>query len=57
MNDIKAFQIRIPRNSWVFLRKKSIYLDKSMNEIIAELILKYKKECKKKLTESDTIVL
>jgi hypothetical protein len=56
MNEIKAFQIRIPRQSWVFLKKKSISRDESMNEIIISLIEKYKKECKKKLTESDTMV-
>lgn len=62
MNQIKAFQIRIPKESWAFLKKKGVDRELSMNEIIVELIETYKNKCEKKiniknkLTHSDIIV-
>jgi hypothetical protein len=60
MSDLKPFQVRLPRDSWLFLRRKSIDIDASMNDIIIQLVRKYKEKCENKsskgLTDSDTMI-
>lgn len=56
MDDIKAFNIRIPKDMWVFLKKKSIDQEKAMNAIVIDCLEKYKKKCEKKLTQGDAVV-
>ncbi len=62
MKDIKAFQLRIPKEHWIFLKKKGIDRELSLNAIIVELIESYKNKCGKKysikntLTSRDTVV-
>ena len=48
-NTIKTFNIRIPKDLWVFLSKKSIDRELSMNKMLIELIKKYKNKCEKKV--------
>jgi predicted HicB family RNase H-like nuclease len=57
MNNIKTFNIRIPRELWVFLKKSSVDQDRSMNEIIVSCIEKLKKKKENKLTSNDAMVL
>jgi predicted HicB family RNase H-like nuclease len=47
-NDIKTFNLRIPRNLWVFLRNISTITDTSLNAIITKLIENHKKKLEKK---------
>jgi len=56
MSNIKAFQIRMPRDLWVFLKKKSITKEKPMNVLIIELLEKDKKNSEKKLTHDNTMI-
>lgn len=56
MDNIKAFNIRIPKDIWVFLKKKSIDQEKAMNAIVIDCLEKYKKKCEKKLTQGDAVV-
>jgi hypothetical protein len=56
MQEFKAFNLRMPREIWVFLRKQSIVQEKAMNAIILGLIEKYKKSLEKKLTSDDMVV-
>ncbi len=56
MKNTKPFQVRLPRDIWVFLKKKSVDRELSMNNMILECLTKYKNKCEKKLTDSDTMV-
>ena len=47
MDDMKAFQVRLPREIWVFLKKKAAEGDISMANIIIDCLTKYKKKCEK----------
>ncbi len=47
-NDIKTFNLRIPRKLWVFLRNVSTNNDTSLNAIITKLIENYEKKLEKK---------
>lgn len=49
--DIKMFQIRMPRDMWVFLKKTAIDQEVSMVEIIVRCVGKYKKRMENRLTE------
>lgn len=48
MEEIKAFNIRVPKELWVFLKKQSIEQEKTMNAIIQTVLEKYKKGFDKK---------
>lgn len=43
MQPIKSFQVRLPKDIWVFLKKTSAEQERSMNEIIQECVKKYVK--------------
>jgi predicted HicB family RNase H-like nuclease len=53
---IKAFNIRIPREMWSFLKMQSVVQERSMNLIVLECLNKYKKNIEKMLTSSNTMV-
>ena len=56
--DVKAFNVRIPRDVWAFVKKKAVDRETSFNLIIVELLTKYKKKCEKKVDDDldcDTI--
>lgn len=46
----KKFQVRIPKDMWLFLRKTSTENEISMNAIINNCIDKYRKDIKSILT-------
>jgi predicted HicB family RNase H-like nuclease len=54
MNDLKTFNVRVPREIWIFLKRKAMDSDMSMNAIILACLDKYKRKCEKKQKESDT---
>lgn len=56
MGKIKALQIRIPQELWVFAKKRSIDREMSLNTLIIDLLDHYKKKYEKRLTSSDTMV-
>lgn len=41
VTNIKSLNIRMPKELWVFLKRRSIDQERTMNEIINELIRKY----------------
>lgn len=53
---IKAMNIRLPEESWKYLRNLSTDIDTSMNEIIITLIQNHKNNSKKLLTNDDAMV-
>lgn len=54
--EIKMFQMRMPKDMWVFLKKSAIDQEVSMMDIILRCVEKYKKRMENKLTDSDTHV-
>lgn len=56
MEDTKAFNVRIPKTLWKFLRNASLAQEVSMNKIIITQMEKYKKSYEKRLTSSNEVV-
>lgn len=56
MDNIKAFNVRMPKEMWVFLKKQSLYKEKPMNVIINYCLEKYKKTCEKTLTLDNDLI-
>jgi hypothetical protein len=56
MDKMKAFNVRISKELWVFLKDQSIIQEKPMNSIIAASLEKMKKSLEKKLTCNNTRV-
>jgi len=54
--EFKAFNIRIPREIWAFIKKSSVDKNVSMQQIIVKCLRKYKIKEEKVLTGSDTKV-
>lgn len=44
MTNIKAFNIRLPKEMWIFIKKKAIDREMSINQLLIELIKKYQKK-------------
>ena len=42
LNEIKTFNVRLPRETWAFLRQVSTDTDESLNSIIIRLIDRYR---------------
>ena len=51
---LKAFSIRMPRDTWLFLKNISAQEDKTMTDIICRCVDKFKKRTENKLTDKDT---
>lgn len=56
MQQLKAFQIRIPKETWIFLKKAAAEQERTMCDIVAECLEKYKRKFEKKLTPEDRLV-
>lgn len=56
VDNIKTFNLRIQKDLWVFLKKKSTEQECAMTEIISKLIRSYKNKCEKHLTGKGTNV-
>ena len=53
-NEIKTFNMRMPKNLWMFLKKTAIDQEKTMTDIIVECVRKYEKKFENRLTSLDT---
>lgn len=54
MKEVKAFSVKMPKELWSFLKKRSVDCDMKMNEIIISLLEKYRKRIENKLTTTET---
>jgi predicted HicB family RNase H-like nuclease len=54
--DIKTFNMRMPKDIWMFLKKTAAEQEESMTDIIVRCVKKYKKKFDDKLTIDDTSV-
>lgn len=55
-NELKTFNMRMPKELWMFLKKTAAQQEVSMTEIIVRCVAKYKKKLDTRLTDSDTNV-
>ena len=55
-NNIKTFNMRMPKDMWMFLKNAAAQQEISMTEIIVRCVDKYKKKFDSRLTSSDTHV-
>jgi len=53
---IKTFNMRMPRDLWIFLKKTAAEQEVSMTDIIIRCVDKYKKKIDNHLTVEDTSV-
>lgn len=54
--DIKTFNMRMSKDTWMFLKKAAAAQETSMTEIILRCVEKYKRKIENKLTDEDTDV-
>jgi predicted DNA-binding protein len=55
-SEIKSFNVRLPREIWIFLKRVSAEQERSMADVVAECVDKYKRKLENKLTDHDTNV-
>lgn len=53
MENFKAFNIRVPRELWVFMKMLAAQQERSMTELVIECLNDYKRKNIKKLTNSE----
>lgn len=51
--NIKPFNVRLPKELWYFLRRHSVDVELSMNQIIVNCMQNYKKKIEKDLIKND----
>ena len=54
--EFKTFNIRMPKDMWMFLKKASAMQETSMTEILMSVLDKYRKKIEPKLSATDTNV-
>lgn len=54
--DIRSFNMRMPTDTWMFLKQQAALQQVSMTDIILRCIAKYQKKFDNKLTLDDTDV-
>lgn len=52
----KIFNVRLDKDLWSFIKKKAVDRETSINEIIVELLTKYRNKYEKRLTDNNTVV-
>jgi predicted HicB family RNase H-like nuclease len=55
-NELKSFNMRMPKEMWLFLKKTSASQEISMTELILRCVERYKKKFDSRLTDDDTNV-
>jgi hypothetical protein len=55
-NDLKTFNMRMPKDIWMFLKHSSVAQEESMTDIIVRCLEKYRKNIENKLTKKDANV-
>lgn len=56
MKDVKAFNVRLPRETWLFLKMYCAQKETHMNKLLAEYVEKLKNNYEKGLTKSNAVV-
>ena len=51
--ETKTFNIRIPKETWLFLKKTAIFKETSMADLIVQCVNKYKDKVDESLTLED----
>lgn len=54
--DVKTFNMRMPKDMWMFLKKTAASEEQSMTDIMMGCLEKYRKKMQYKLTREDTNV-
>lgn len=54
--DYKNFHMRVPKETWLFLKKRAMLCECSMTDVIVELLEGSRKRLKNILTDKDTLV-
>ncbi len=54
--NIKSFNVRMPKETWKFLKRVSLEQERSMMDVINECVEKYRKRLENKLTYDDAQV-
>lgn len=54
--DLKTFNMRMSKDTWLFLKKAAAAQETSMTEIILRCVDKYRRKIENKLTDEDTNV-
>lgn len=44
MADMKAFNVKVPKEIWQFIKTESVHQEKSMTEIVCGCLTRYKKK-------------
>lgn len=57
MQELKTFNVRLPKDLWLFLKKESADQETSMCEIILTCLTKYRKNKEKKLLTGDNAMV
>ena len=52
----KNFNMRLPKEVWMFLKRTAVEQEESMTDIICRCVRTYEKKLKKNLTPTDTNV-
>lgn len=50
-DDLKAFNVRLSKETWRFLKKTALEQERTMGEIVETCVEKYKKRLENKLTD------
>jgi hypothetical protein len=56
IDDSKAFSIRLPKETWKFLKIYCLDREETMNHVINRCIDKFKKKVENRLTDKNTVV-
>jgi hypothetical protein len=54
--DMKTFNMKMPKETWMFLKQTAATQEESMSSIILKCVEKFKKRVESKLTQPDTNV-
>lgn len=56
IQELKHFNMRLPKDTWMFLKRAAAAQEESMTDIIVRCVEKYRKKVEPKLTPTDTNV-
>lgn len=51
VEEIKTFNVRVPKKLWSFVKKSAVDKDMSMNDIVIKCLEKYRKNIEKRFDE------
>jgi hypothetical protein len=56
LEDYKAFHLRMPRETWMYVKKSAMLAECSMTDVVVACLEKQRKKVLKNLTDNDTDV-